>query len=47
MTPEQIAAVVLAAAQAAPIHADVRKTNDTALHGDGSEGNKFRSVLVP
>lgn len=42
-----IAAAVLAAAQVTPIHADMKKTNSFALHGDGSEVNKFRSVLVP
>jgi hypothetical protein len=35
MTPEQIAAVVLAAAQAAPIHADVRKVNAVPVTGNG------------
>jgi hypothetical protein len=45
-TLEQIAAAILAAAQATPIHADMRKTNNVAIHGDGTEGNKFRSVLV-
>jgi hypothetical protein len=44
---EQIAAAILAAAQTTPIHADMRKTNNVAIHGDGSEGDKFRSVLVP
>lgn len=42
-----LAAAVLAAAQAAPIHADMRKTNGTALQGDGTESDKFRSELVP
>ncbi len=46
-TPEDVADAVLAAAQLAPIHADVRKSVGTSLHGDGSEANKFRSVLVP
>jgi hypothetical protein len=44
---EAIAAEIIVAAQAAPIHADMRKTNGQALHGDGSEGDKFRSTLVP
>jgi hypothetical protein len=46
-TPEDVADAVIAAAQLAPIHADVRKSVGTSLHGDGSEANKFRSVLVP
>jgi len=37
----------LAAAQATPIHADMRKTVGTELHGDGTETDKFRSILVP
>lgn len=41
------AADVLAAAQAAPIHADLRKAVGVEYHGDGSEANKLRSVLVP
>lgn len=41
------AAEVLSAAAATPIHADMRKTVSQALHGDGTEGNKFRSTLVP
>ena len=38
---------ILAAAQATPIHADMRMTNGELLIGDGSEGDKFRSHLVP
>lgn len=45
-TAEQNAAAVLAAAQAAPIHADVRKQNATAIKGDGTPADKFRSTLV-
>lgn len=45
-TPEDNAAAVLAAAQAAPIHADVKRTNGETIIGDGSENNKFRSHLV-
>lgn len=41
------AAAVLAAAQVAPIHANMKETNDEAMIGDGSTGNKFRSHLVP
>lgn len=42
-----IAAAILAAAQITPIHADMRKAVGQAYHGDGSEGNKLRSTLVP
>ena len=42
-----IAASVLAAAAAAPIHADLRKAVGVQYHGDGSEANKLRSILVP
>lgn len=44
---ESIAAAVLALAQITPIYADMRKTNGQNIIGDGTEGNKFRSVLVP
>jgi len=40
------AAAVLAAATSAPIAANMVKTNGTALKGDGTEGDKFRSVLA-
>jgi hypothetical protein len=46
-TAAEIAAEILAAAQITPIHADMRKTVGQALHGNGSEGDKFRSTLVP
>lgn len=42
-----IAAAVLAAAQVSPIKADMVQSVGTPLKGDGTEGNKFRSVLVP
>lgn len=42
-----IAAAILAAAQITPIYADMRKTNGQNIIGDGTEGNKFRSVQVP
>ncbi len=45
-TPTDIADAVLAAAQVAPIHADMRKTNGQTIIGDGTTGNKFRSHLV-
>ena len=40
-----IAAELLAAAQLAPIHADMRETNGVQIVGDGTTGDKFRSVL--
>lgn len=42
----EIAAAILAAAQIAPIHADMKKTNGQAIVGDGTEADKFRSHLV-
>ena len=45
--PQAVAQAILAAAQATPIHADMRKTNNEPIVGDGTEGNKFRSHLVP
>lgn len=44
---ESIAAAILAAAQITPIHSDLRKAVGQAYHGDGSEGNKLRSTLIP
>ena len=44
---QDIAALVLAAAQVTPIHSDMRKAVGQPYHGDGSEGNKLRSTLVP
>ena len=41
------ATATLAAAQVTPINANMVETVGTALQGDGTEGNKFRSVLVP
>jgi hypothetical protein len=46
-TAAEIAAAILAAAQITPIHSDMRKAVGQAYHGDGSEGNKLRSTLVP
>jgi hypothetical protein len=46
-TPETVAAAVLSAAQANPINANMVETVGTALQGDGTEADKFRSVLVP
>ena len=42
-----IAAAILAAAQATPIHSDFRKAIGQAYHGDGSAGDKLRSTLIP
>ena len=38
---------VLAALNATTIPVDMKKTNGQPLIGDGSEGNRFRSHLVP
>lgn len=46
-TVEQIAAAVLAAAQAAPIHADTRDMNGAPVVGTGTEGDPWRGVGVP
>ena len=46
-TADEIAAAVLAAAQVTPIYSNMMQTNNEALIGDGTEGNKFRSHLVP
>jgi len=41
-TAADIAAAVLAAAQASPIWADARRMNGATVLGDGSSGNKWR-----
>lgn len=38
---------IFAQAQLTPIHSDMRKAVGQTYHGDGSEGNKLRSTLVP
>ena len=43
----EIAAAVLSAAQTTPIHSDFRKAIGQDYHGDGSEGDKLRSTLIP
>jgi len=43
----EIVAGVMAQAQITPIHSDLRMAIGQAYHGDGSEGNKLRSTLVP
>lgn len=45
-TAAEIAAAILAAAQATPISANMVQSVGTALKGNGTESNKFRSVLV-
>lgn len=42
-----LAAAILSAAQTTPIAANMKKTNDQTIIGDGTENNKFRSHLVP
>ena len=46
-TASSIVAALLAQAQITPIHSDMRKAVGQDYHGDGSEGNKLRSTLVP
>jgi hypothetical protein len=41
------ASATLSAAATTPIAANMKQTNDTDLQGDGTESDKFRSVLVP
>ena len=40
-TPEQIAAAVLALAQATPIYADIRAVNAVIVDGAGTEADPF------
>jgi hypothetical protein len=44
-TAEEIAAAVLAALNATTIPVDMQKTNGVEIVGDGTSGDKFRSVL--
>jgi hypothetical protein len=46
-TLSSIAAAILSAATTTPIAANMKKTNDQTLIGDGTESDKFRSILVP
>lgn len=46
-TAAEIAAALLAAAQANPIHADMQRTNGVEIIGNGTGSDKFRSALVP
>ena len=43
-TPEQIAAAVMAAAQATPIHADARKMNGATIQGTGAPSDLWRGT---
>lgn len=43
-TPEQIAAAILAAAQATPIHANVKEVNNVEITGTGVSGDSMRPV---
>lgn len=43
-SPEQIAAAILAAAQATPIHADTRKMNGATVTGTGAANDLWRGV---
>jgi hypothetical protein len=44
-TVEEIVAAVLAALNATTIPVDMQKTNGVEIVGDGTSGDKFRSVL--
>lgn len=46
-TAAAVSAQILADAATTPIHADMRRTVGTGLQGDGTDADKFRSVLVP
>lgn len=45
-SPAEIASAVLAALNATTIPVDMQKTNGVEIIGDGTAGNKFRSVHV-
>lgn len=45
-TAESIAAAVLAALNTTTIPVDMRKTNNVTIIGNGTEGDKFRSIYV-
>jgi hypothetical protein len=40
-TAEEVAAAILAAAQATPIHADVKRINNVSVKGSGKEGDTW------
>jgi hypothetical protein len=41
LSPQNLAAAVIAAAQAEPIHADIRRVNSYAVDGDGQTGTEW------
>lgn len=41
LSPQSLAAAVMAAAQAEPIHADIRRVNSYAVDGDGQTGTEW------
>jgi len=43
-TPEEIAAAILLAAQATPIHSDIRKVNDVSVKGVGTPADPWNPV---
>lgn len=43
-TAGEVAAAILAAAQAAPIHADTKRMNGATVAGDGTAGNLWRGA---
>jgi hypothetical protein len=43
-SPEQIAAAILAAAQAAPIHSNIKQVNDITVKGTGTSGDPWNPV---
>lgn len=44
LSPQSLAAAVMAAAQAEPIHADIRRVNSYAVDGDGQTGTEWGPV---
>jgi len=46
-TVADIVAGIMAQAQVTPIHSNMEQTNGINLKGDGTSGDKFRSVLAP
>ena len=44
LSPESLAAAVLAAAQVSPIHADAKKMNAFAIYGNGTDSNLWRGT---
>jgi hypothetical protein len=44
ITPEQIAAAVLAAAQASPVHANIKRVNDYVVDGQGTDADPWGPI---